>query len=57
MRDKFIKSSQIDTIIAAIQRGEFSNYSNAAKKYKCSYIAISRRIYSFTKIKQEANSF
>jgi hypothetical protein len=57
MRDKFIKSSRIDAAVAAIQRGELSDYSSAAKKYKCSRIAISRRVYSLIKTKREANSF
>jgi hypothetical protein len=33
MRDKFIKSSRIDAAVAAIQRGEFSDYTNIARKY------------------------
>jgi hypothetical protein len=57
MRDKFIKSSRIDAAVAAIQRGEFSDYSSVAKKYKCSRIAISRRVCGLTKTKREANSF
>ena len=57
MRDKFIKSSRIDEAIAAIQRGEFSDYANAARKYGCDRSAISRRIRGLTKSKKDANSF
>jgi hypothetical protein len=35
MRDKFIKSRYINDAIAAIRRGEFSNYANIAREYKC----------------------
>ncbi len=57
MRDKFIKSARIDAAIAAIQRGEFTDYNNAAKHFKCSQSGVSRRIRGLTKTKKEANSF
>ena len=57
MRDKYIKSSRIDAAIAAIQRGEFSDYANAARKHKCDRGALSRRIRGLTRSKKEANSF
>ena len=57
MRDKISKSARINDAIAAIQRGEFSDYANIARKYKCDRSAISRRIRGLTKSKKEANSF
>ena len=57
MRDKYLKSRAIDSAVAAIQRGEFTDYANAAKKYKCSRIAVSWRVRGLTETKQEANSF
>jgi hypothetical protein len=57
MRDKITKSSRIDAAVAAIQRGEFADYSNAAVHYKCSHTAVSRRVRGLTKLKKEANSF
>ncbi len=57
MRDKFLKSKAVDSAVAAIQRGECTDYSDAAKKYKCSRTAVSRRVRGLTKTKQEANSF
>ena len=57
MRDNFIKSTRIDAAVTAIQRGEFSDYANAAKKYGCSRTAVSRRVRGLTKTKREANSF
>jgi hypothetical protein len=57
MRDKFIKSSRIDKAVAAIQRGEFTHYADAAREFKCDRSAVSRRIRGLTKSKKEANSF
>ena len=57
MCDKTTKSERVDTAVAAIQRGEFIDYSNAALKFKCSRIAVSRRVWGLTKSKKEANSF
>jgi len=57
MRDKFVKSRRIDDAIAAIRRGEFSDYANAAREYKCDRGALSRRIRGLTKSKKDANSF
>jgi O6-methylguanine-DNA--protein-cysteine methyltransferase len=57
MRAKFIKSSRVNKAIAAIQRGEFAHYANAAKEFKCDHSAVSRRIRGLTKTKKEANSF
>ena len=57
MRDKYIKSSRIDAAIAAIQRGEFSNYATAAAYHKCDRGALSRRMRGLTKSKKDANSF
>ena len=57
MRDNFLKSKAVDSAVAAIQRGEFTDYANAARKYGCSRTAVSRRVRSLTKTKREANSF
>ena len=57
MRDKYLKSRAIDAAVAAIQRGDFADYANAAKEYKCSRTAVSRRVRGLTKTKKEANSF
>jgi hypothetical protein len=42
MRDKYVKSKCIDVAVAAIRRGEFSDYAKVAKEYKCDRGAISR---------------
>ena len=57
MCDKTTKSERVDAAVAAIQRGEFIDYSNAALKFKCSRTAVSRRVRGLTKSKKEANSF
>jgi hypothetical protein len=51
------KSARITKAIGAIQRGEFTDYSKAAKYYKCLRSAVSRRIRGLTKTRQQANSF
>jgi hypothetical protein len=51
------KSALVTAAVLAIRRGEFKDYSNAAKKYHCSHTAIIRRIKGETKTRQEANSF
>jgi hypothetical protein len=57
MRDKYAKSKAINEAVAAIKRGEFIYYSDAAKKYKCNYSALSRRICKLIKTKKDADSF
>jgi hypothetical protein len=57
MRDKFVKLRRINDAIAVIRRGEFTNYANTAREYKCDRGALSRRIRSLTKSKKDANSF
>jgi transposase len=57
MRDIYTKILRIDKAVAAIQRGEFVHYANAAKKYDCSRSAVSRRIRALTKLKKETVSF
>jgi hypothetical protein len=57
MRDKYAKSKAIDAAVAAIKRGEFVHYSDAAKKYKCDRSALSRRVCGLTKTKKDADSF
>ncbi len=51
------KSARIDAAVAAIKRGEFTNYSKAAEKYECDRTSLSKRIHGVTKTKKEANSF
>jgi DNA invertase Pin-like site-specific DNA recombinase len=57
IRNKFIKSSRINKAVAAIQRGEFTYYTNIAREFKYNRSTISRRIRSLIKSKKEANSF
>jgi hypothetical protein len=57
MRDKYVKSSRINVAITAIQRGEFSDYANVAREYKCNRGTLSRRIRGLAKSKKEANLF
>jgi len=57
MRNKYTKSKAINKAIAIIKRGEFIYYSDIAKKYKCNYNALFKRIYKLTKIKKDADSF
>jgi hypothetical protein len=57
MRDKYAKSKRIDAAIGAIQRGEFTVYSDAADYYECSRSAVSRRMRGLTKSRKEALSF
>ncbi len=57
MRDIYTKSIRIDKAVAAIQRGEFIHFNNAADHYKCSCSAVSWRMRGLTKSKKQANSF
>jgi hypothetical protein len=57
MHDKFLKSKTINIAIDAIRKGEFIDYSNTAKYFKYSRIAISQYVWGFSKIKKETNSF
>jgi hypothetical protein len=57
MRDKFVKSCRINDAIAAIRRGEFTDYANVAREYKCDRGALSRQIRGLTKSKKDTNSF
>ena len=57
MRDIYTKSIRVDKAVAAIQRGEFIHFNNAADYYECSRTAVSRRIRGLTKSKKQANSF
>jgi hypothetical protein len=56
MRDIYAKTIAINKAVAAIQRGEFVHYANAAEHYECSSSAVSRRIRGLTKSKKDANS-
>jgi hypothetical protein len=51
------KSALVSQAVLAIRLGEFKDYSNAAKKFHCSHMAIIRQIKGLTKTQQEANSF
>jgi hypothetical protein len=51
------KSALVTKAVLAIRRGEFKDYSNTAKKFYCSYMAVMRRIKGQTKTRQEVNSF
>jgi hypothetical protein len=51
------KSALVSQVVLAIRSGEFKDYSNAAKKFHCSHMAVMRRIKGLTKTRQEANSF
>jgi hypothetical protein len=57
MRNKYAKSKAINEVVATIKRGKFIYYSDIAKKYKCNYNALFKRIYKLTKIKKDADSF
>ena len=57
MRDKYAKSKRIDAAIAAIQRGEFTVYSDTADFYEYSRLTVSRRIRGLIKSRKEALSF
>jgi hypothetical protein len=51
------KSARVTQAVDAIRRGEFTNYAKAAREYKCSHTAISRRVRGLTKTRREAHSF
>ena len=51
------KSACIAVAIAAIKLGEIIDYSKVAAKFDIDYTIISKRIYSLTKSKKDANSF
>jgi hypothetical protein len=57
MAPRYSKSERIDAAVAAIQRGEFVHYANAAAKYGCDRSALGRRIRRLTKSKKDANLF
>jgi len=51
------KSALVTKAVLIIRSWEFKDYSNAAKKFYCSYTAVIRRIKGLTKTRQEVNSF
>ena len=51
------KSHLVSQAVSSIERGEFTDYSKAAKHYGCDRTAVSRRIRGLTKTRKEANSF
>src|SRR6266536_2542238 len=50
-------SARVEKAVSAIKRGEFRDYSKAARHYDCDQTAVSKRIRGLTKTWQEANSF
>ena len=57
MRDKYANSKRVDAAVAAIRRGEFSDYAKAAAEYECDRSAVSRRVRGLTKSRKAATSF
>jgi hypothetical protein len=57
MAPKYAKSKHINAVVAAIQRGKFVYYANAAAKYRCDRSALGRRIRGLINSKKDANSF
>jgi hypothetical protein len=51
------KSARIAAAIAAIQSGEFKDYSKAATKFDVDRTTISKRIRGLTKSRKDADSF
>jgi hypothetical protein len=51
------KSARVDKAVAAIKRGEFTNYAKAAENFECTRSAVSRRVRGLTKSRRDANSF
>jgi hypothetical protein len=51
------KSEAIDAAVAAIQRGDFVDFSAAAKHHGCDRTSVSKRIRGLTKTRKEADSF
>jgi hypothetical protein len=51
------KSAKVTAAVAAIQRGEYTDYSKAARAFKCDRTSISKRIRLLTRSRKEADSF
>ena len=51
------KTTAINNAVAAVQRGDFVDYSTAAKEYGYDCTSVSKRIRGLTKTRVEANSF
>jgi hypothetical protein len=51
------KSARINAAVDIIKRGEFIDFSNTAKKYKCDHATLLRRVRGLTKSQKEYNSF
>ena len=51
------KSALVDAAVTAFQRGEFTDYSKAARHFKCDRTAVSKRIRGLTKTRKEATHF
>ena len=51
------KSAAINKAVAVIRSGEFSDYSKAARHFKCDRTSISKRIRLLTRSRKEADSF
>jgi len=50
------KSARINAAVAAIKRGEFTDYSKAARAFECDRTSISKRIRLLTRSDQDASS-
>jgi len=50
------KSARINAAVAAIKRGEFTDYSKAARAFECDRTSISKRIRLLTRSDQNASS-
>jgi hypothetical protein len=48
------KSAQVTKAVLIIRLGEYIGYSNTAKKFYYSYIAVIRRIKGLTKTRQRS---
>ena len=51
------KSALVDAAVTTFQRGESTDYSKAARHFKCDRMAVSRRIRGLTKTRKEATHF
>jgi hypothetical protein len=51
------ESARITKAVDAIRRGDFTDYSKAAKHFQCDRTSISKRMRGKTKTRKEADSF
>ena len=50
------KSVAITKVVDTIKRGEFTDYSKAAAKYRYDRTSVSKRIHLFTKTRRDTDS-